>query len=59
MFVEEHDVVLLKDGREGTVVYVGGDSHGYLVEFPENEGEIVEISLDQIEKVIWRMKEHL
>ncbi|AVX21604.1 hypothetical protein SAMN02745885_01647 [Carboxydocella sporoproducens DSM 16521] len=57
MIVEEHDVVLLKDGREGTVVYVGKDPLGYLVEFPEDEGEVEEISPDQIERVTWRIKE--
>lgn len=56
MIVEEHDAVLLKDGREGTVVYVGKES--YLVEFPEDEGELEEISPDQIERVTWRIKEH-
>lgn len=57
MIVEEHDVVLLKDGREGTVVYIGEDPFGYLIELAEDEGEIIEVSPDRIERIIWKVPE--
>jgi len=54
MLVKEHDVIQLKDGREGTVVYVGKKPPGYLMEPTDEEGEIIEVSPDEIKKVIWR-----
>ena len=54
MIIKEHDVIQLKDDREGTVVYVGQKPPGYLMELSGKEGEIVEVSLDQVKKVIWR-----
>lgn len=54
VLAKEHDVIKLKDGREGTVVYVGKKPPGYLMEPSDKEGEIIEVSPGQIEKVIWR-----
>jgi len=53
VLANEHDVIKLKDGREGTVVYVGKEPPGYLVELSGKEGEIIEVSPSQIKEVIW------
>lgn len=52
--IKDLDVVRLKDGREGTVVYIGTHPLGYLIELVDKEGEIVEVSPEQIEKVVWK-----
>lgn len=55
VLAKEHDVIKLKDGREGTVVYVGKKPPGYLVELSDREGEIIEVSPGEVEKVTWRV----
>lgn len=44
----------LKDGREGTVVYVGKEPPGYLIELSDKEGEVVEVSPEQVKEIIYR-----
>ncbi len=54
VLAKEHDVIKLKDGREGTVVYVGEKPPGYLVELSGKEGEIIEVSQSQVKKIIYK-----
>ncbi|MDA8186649.1 MAG: hypothetical protein M0T85_00715 [Dehalococcoidales bacterium] len=56
MMVREHDVVRLKDGREGTVVFVFSKPRlAYLIEVPSGEEwEQVTVEPAEIEQVIWR-----
>lgn len=55
--VHELDVVRLKDGREGTVVYVHhvpGLPLAYEVEF--KDGELETVSSDDVQEVVWRSR---
>lgn len=57
--VSELDVVLLEDGREATVLEVfkePGKPPDFLVEITDFEMMLLEVSLSQIEKVVWRMQ---
>jgi hypothetical protein len=54
VLAKEHDVIKLKDGREGTVVYVGKEPPGYLIELSDKEGEVVEVSPEQVKEIIYR-----
>ena len=55
----ELDVVLLKDGREVTILEVFGGGDAFYVEYdlPEQDDwELFSVSPDQIEKIIWSNK---
>ena len=55
--VDMFDVVILKDGREGTVVEIydkPGLPIGYEVEISHTEMELVTVHIDRIEKVIYK-----
>lgn len=56
---KELDVVLLKDGREVTVLEVLGDGDEFCVEYDlpdKNDCEWFTITPDQIEKITWSSK---
>ena len=54
--INEFDVVRLKDGREGTVVFIFSEPRlAYLVEVPSGEEwEQVTVEPREIDRVIWR-----
>ena len=54
--VKEHDVVRLKDGREGTVIHVFSSPRmAYLIETDEeNTDDWPTVEPKDIEKVIWK-----
>jgi len=56
MVVREHDVVKLKDGSEGTVVFIFSEPRtAYLIEVPSGrEWEQVTVEPREIDHVIWR-----
>lgn len=59
MHPKELDVVLLKDGREVTVLEVLGDGDEFCVEYDlpdKNDCEWFTITPDQIEKITWSSK---
>ncbi|MCL5291289.1 MAG: DUF4926 domain-containing protein [Actinobacteria bacterium] len=60
MRIEEHDVVQLKDGREGTVVFVFSQPRtAYLVEVPlDDEWEQITVEPEKIDRVTWRARTH-
>lgn len=55
MKLEEYDVVLLKDGRELTILLIHGDGEAYEV---TDQEDVFSIERDEIEKVIWKAKTH-
>lgn len=54
--INEHDVVRLKDGREGTIVFIG--KAGFLVELTDEYGrtiDLIDVSLEDIDAVTWKV----
>ncbi|AEE98035.1 hypothetical protein [Mahella australiensis] len=54
--IKQFDIVRLIDGREGTVLEIYDFSNrprGYDIELSEQEGEIVTVTDEQIDEVIW------
>jgi len=54
--IREFDVIRLKDGREGTVVFIFSEPRtAYLIEVPSGEEwEQITAEPGEIEQVIWR-----
>jgi len=54
--IKEHDVVLLKDGREGDVVEIMGDQVWFMVSVGSSpaDWDTIDVDRDQIVKVIKR-----
>lgn len=54
--VEEFDVVLLSDGRKGTVVEIMGDQVWFMVDIGSSpaDWETIDVDRDQIVKVVER-----
>lgn len=50
--IEEHDVVLLRDGREATVISVCTDPLYYVVEVSEKV--ILKVKRKDIERITWK-----
>lgn len=51
------DVLLLKDGREGTVLEVFEEGKGFMVEIADKDGATIEmpiISADEIDKITYK-----
>jgi len=55
--IREFDVIRLKDGREGTVVFIFSEPRtAYLIEVPSGEEwEQVTVEPREIDGVIWRV----
>ena len=56
MHPKELDVILLKDGREVTVLEVLGDGDEFYVEYDlpdKDDCECFSVSPGQVEKIIW------
>ncbi len=54
--VKEMDVVLLKDGREGTILEVYDQGKAYLVEISDEKGKAIDlptIPKEEIEKTVY------
>lgn len=57
MEVAEHDVVRLKDGREGTIVHVFSSPRvAYLIETDEDMEKWPTVEPPDIEKIIWKSR---
>lgn len=55
--MNELDVVRLKDGREGTVIYLDKQKEKLIVEFAKesaNDYYDEEFALDDVEQVVWQ-----
>lgn len=57
--IEEFDIVLLKDGREGAVVEVMGDQAWFMVDVGSSpaDWETIDVEREQIVKIIDRPKQ--
>jgi len=56
MLIKDLDVVLLKDGREGTILEMFDEGKAYMIEITNSEGKTVDtpvIEAEEIEKVIY------
>lgn len=54
--MKEHDGVLLKDGREGTIVAVFENGEAFMVEIADEQGREIDMPVvkpDDIEKVTY------
>lgn len=54
--MKEHDVVLMKDGREGTIIHVFEGGKAYMIEICDDKGRAIDTPIvepDGIEKVTW------
>lgn len=52
--VKEHSVVLLSDGRKGTVVHLySAAPDAYCVEIDDDTHELVDVLFADIAKVLW------
>lgn len=52
--IKEHSVVILKDGRIGTIVHIYPDKENFEIEVLERENhEVDTINKSQIERVLW------
>ena len=59
MTIKELDVVLLKNGKEGTVLEVYTQNNDYLIEISNENGETLElpiVNINDIEKVTYHYK---
>ena len=57
MKINEHDVVRLKDSREGTVVHIYPGKHAYCVEIVDDQGQtldLVDVEEKDIAEVTWK-----
>ena len=54
MIIQEHDVVKLKDGREGTVVHIHTVPRtAYLIETDDPVEDWPTVELAEIKEIIW------
>lgn len=54
--IREHDIVMLKDGRKGTVVSIYDHTCkplAYLVEIDETDNGLVTVLHDEVQAVMW------
>ncbi|GKS80506.1 hypothetical protein LPAF129_01910 [Ligilactobacillus pabuli] len=58
MKIEELDVVKLKDGREGAIVYRFDDDHFMFEAKDDYDLKLPTISMSDIEEVTWKVSEH-
>lgn len=57
--LEDLDVVKLKDGKTGTVVLVYDPGKAACIELSgEPQGQLIDITLDDVEAIIWKSKDH-
>jgi hypothetical protein len=50
--IKENSVVLLKDGRDGTILFVYNDD-AYLIEIEDGSHDRFVVTLNQVAEVIW------
>ena len=59
MKINEHDVVRLKDNREGAVVHIYPGKRVYCVEIVDDQGQtldLVDVEQKDIAEVTWKSK---
>jgi hypothetical protein len=56
MDIQEHDVVKLKDGKEGTVVHIyTKPGRAFLIELSDQEGEMLTVQQADIAEIVWKV----
>ena len=60
MKIDLFDIVLLKNGQEGTIVDILANGKAYVVdvEISDNEYDQLIVEKEDIKRVIWKMKMH-
>lgn len=56
MDIQEHDIVKLKDGKEGTVVHIyTKPRRAFMIEMSDQEGEMVTVLPEDILEIVWKL----